>query len=102
MTALRRRWDDYWFAEGGRRSLAVLRLAVAASILWTLGRVLLSWVDPQGNMRITQILHDITEPMLGPIRSVMPQMQMIDFSPIIAMLLLQALGQLIASAIPGI
>jgi YggT family protein len=65
-----------------------------------LGRVLLSWVDPQGNMRITQILNDITEPMLSPIRNLLPQMPMFDFSPIIAMLLLQVLGQLIVSAIP--
>jgi YggT family protein len=65
-----------------------------------LGRVLLSWVDPMGNMRITQILNDITEPMLAPIRNLLPQMPMFDFSPIIAMLLLQVLGQLITSAIP--
>lgn len=65
-----------------------------------LGRVLLSWVDPMGNMRITQILRDITEPMLAPIRNLLPQMPMFDFSPIIAMLLLQALGQLITSAVP--
>jgi YggT family protein len=66
-----------------------------------LGRVLLSWVDPQGNMRITQILRDITEPLLAPIRNLLPQMPMFDFSPIIAMLLLQALGQLISTAIPS-
>lgn len=66
-----------------------------------LGRVLLSWVDPMGNMRITQILNDITEPMLAPIRNLLPQMPMFDVSPIIAMLLLQALGQLITSAVPA-
>jgi YggT family protein len=65
-----------------------------------LGRVLLSWVDPMGNMRITQVLRDVTEPLLAPIRNLMPNMPMFDFSPIIAMLLLQALGQLITSAIP--
>ena len=61
-------------------------------------RVLLSWVDPMANMRITQVMRDLTEPILGPIRSLMPNM-MFDFSPIIAMLLLQALQQLIAGAI---
>ncbi len=66
-----------------------------------LGRVLLSWVDPMGNMRITQVLRDVTEPMLSPIRNLLPSMPMFDFSPIIAMLLLQALGQLIVSAIPS-
>ncbi len=64
-------------------------------------RVLLSWVDPMGGMRITQILHDITEPILAPIRSIMPNMPMFDISPIIAMLLLQALGRLILSALNG-
>ncbi|NOK63023.1 MAG: YggT family protein [Chloroflexi bacterium AL-W] len=61
-------------------------------------RVLLSWVDPTGNMRITQMLRDMTEPILAPIRQVMPSMGMFDFSPIIAMLLLQALGRLVVMA----
>ena len=64
-----------------------------------LGRVLLSWVDPFGNMRITQILRDVTEPILAPIRNLLPSTPMIDFSPIIAMLLLQALGRLLLGAL---
>lgn len=67
--------------------------------LTILGRVLLSWVDPMGNMRITQILRDLTEPMLAPIRSILPNTAMFDFSPIIAMLLLQAISMLIRSAL---
>jgi YggT family protein len=64
-----------------------------------LGRVLLSWIDPFGNMRISQILRDVTEPILAPIRSVLPSMSMFDFSPIVAMLLLQALSRLLLSAL---
>jgi YggT family protein len=64
-------------------------------------RVLLSWVDPSGNMQISQILHDITEPILAPIRSILPSMPMFDLSPIIAMMLLQALGRIIVTAIAG-
>ena len=62
-------------------------------------RVLLSWVDPMGNMRITQVMRDLTEPILAPIRNLLPNMMMFDFSPIIAMLLLQALQRLIVGAI---
>jgi YggT family protein len=62
-------------------------------------RVLLSWVDPMGNMRITQVLRDMTEPIIAPIRNILPNTMMIDFSPFIAMLLLQALGRLILGAI---
>jgi YggT family protein len=62
-------------------------------------RVLLSWIDPTGNMRITQVMRDLTEPILAPIRSLLPNMMMIDFSPFIAMLLLQMLGRLLLGAI---
>ena len=62
-------------------------------------RVLISWVDPTGNMRISQILRDITEPILAPIRNLLPNVGMFDFSPIVAMLLLNALGRLIVTAI---
>jgi YggT family protein len=64
-----------------------------------LGRVLISWIDPQGNMRVTQILNEITEPILAPLRSVLPQLGMIDLSPLVAMLLLQLLHSLLRSVI---
>lgn len=74
--------------------LQVLSLAI-------LFRVLMSWVDPFGNMRLTQILRDLTEPILAPIRSLVPGMGMFDFSPIIAMLLLQAISRLLLGALTG-
>jgi len=61
-------------------------------------RVLLSWVDPMANMRISQVMRDLTEPILAPIRSIMPNM-MFDFSPLIAMMLLQMLGRLLLGAL---
>jgi YggT family protein len=64
-----------------------------------LGRVLISWIDPMGNMRVTQILHELTEPILGPLRSVLPSLGMLDLSPIVAMLLIQLLHSLILRAI---
>jgi YggT family protein len=64
-----------------------------------LGRVLVSWIDPMGNMRITQVLREITEPILAPIRSVLPNIGMFDLSPLVAMLLIQLVHNLILSAI---
>jgi len=64
-----------------------------------IGRVIMSWFDQAGTMRITVILHDITEPVLGPLRSVLPNMGGLDFTPIVAMLLLQVLENLIRSAV---
>lgn len=67
--------------------------------LLILGRVLISWIDPMGNMRITQILHELTEPILAPIRSILPSMGMFDLSPLVAMLLLQLVNTLIGRAL---
>src|SRR5690606_32311964 len=33
------RWQRYWFSDGGRTSLAIVRIAVAASVLLTLVRL---------------------------------------------------------------
>lgn len=64
-----------------------------------LGRVLISWIDPMGNMRASQILRDLTEPILSPIRSIMPNVGMFDLSPLIALLILQLISRLIMEAL---
>jgi len=60
-----------------------------------LARVVLSWLDQTGSWRISEIVHEITEPILGPIRNILPTVGMFDFSPIVAILLLNALGRLL-------
>ena len=55
-------------------------------------RVLLSWIpniDPR-NPAI-EFIYGITEPILAPIRSIMPRTMMFDFSPMIAIFVLQAI-----------
>lgn len=42
---------------------------------------------------VRQFLDRIVEPMLAPIRRVVPPMGMIDFSPLILLILIQVLGQ---------
>lgn len=79
--------------------ISFVRILFTVLFYAILGRVLASWIDPQGNFPVTRVLHEITEPILGPIRSIMPNIGMFDFSPIVEMLLLQLLEQLIISAI---
>jgi YggT family protein len=52
-------------------------------------------------MRITQILNEVTEPILAPLRSIIPSVGMFDLTPIIAMLLLQLLEGLVRGAVMG-
>lgn len=64
-----------------------------------LGRALLSWFDPRMQSPVAQILVQITEPLLAPIRRVMPRMGMIDLSPIVLILALQFISRLLVQAL---
>ena len=71
-----------------------LRLLCEVLSLIILVRVILSWVMPRPNT-LTNILDRITEPILSPIRHILPATGMFDFSPLVAMILLQLIARLI-------
>ncbi|NLD74916.1 MAG: YggT family protein [Chloroflexi bacterium] len=62
-------------------------------------RVLLTWI-PMGSgetMRtIVGLIFAATEPILAPIRRILPPMSGLDLSPIVAMILLQVIGRMFA------
>ena len=64
--------------------VAVLSRAMYVAIL---ARVVLSWVNVDPNNRLIRFLYEITEPILGPIRRVMPSLGGLDLSPMIALVL---------------
>ena len=64
--------------------LTALQIAIIA-------RALFSWVDPVGRTPVGAFLHKITDPILNPIRRVMPSTGFMDLSPIVALLLIQVI-----------
>lgn len=67
--------------------------------LLVLARALLSWFDPGYRTTVGQILVQITEPLLAPIRRLLPGTGAIDLSPIILILGLQVVRQIVVSAL---
>ncbi len=67
--------------------------------LWllVLGRVLLSWINPRFEGPIARFLYDTTEPLLAPIRRVMPNTGMMDFSPLVLILILGVIVRLVSA-----
>ena len=65
-----------------------VNLLVTALSVAIFGRVIMSWVSPTGKDPISTILIQITEPILRPIRQVMPRTGMFDLAPMIALLVL--------------
>jgi YggT family protein len=75
---------------------------VLATVLWIalIGRVVVSWlnVGPSSSMYpIVSILHQITEPILAPIRNVLPKFGMLDLSPMVAIILISILQRMLNS-----
>lgn len=52
-------------------------------------RVLLSWMPVDRNGRFVEIILQITEPVVGPIRRVLPAFGGLDFSPMVALIVLE-------------
>lgn len=68
-------------------------------VLWilVLGRILMSWVDPMARNSASRYLVALTEPMLAPIRRILPQTGMFDFAPLVLMLGLGVLLRLVSA-----
>jgi YggT family protein len=75
-------------------------IALVLQLLWVaiLIRALLSWVSPDPSNPIVQALAAITDPVLQPLRQIMPRTGMIDFTPLVALILLQVLIALVRAS----
>ena len=61
-----------------------------------IGRILLSWVNPSFDGPVGRFLFETTEPLIAPIRRVLPKSGMFDWAPL---LLLLGLGVLLRLAL---
>lgn len=64
----------------------LLQSLVTTAWIVVLGRVLMSWIDPQFQKPLGQFLYSLTEPFLAPIRNILPRAGMFDFSPLVLLL----------------
>ncbi len=58
-------------------------------------RAILSWFSPTPTNMATVILYRVTEPLLAPLRRIIPRAGMLDFTPLIAIILLQLIYTLL-------
>jgi YggT family protein len=66
----------------------LLRLLVLVLIVLVFGRVLVSWVDPRGSNELSRFLVQVTEPILAPVRRLMPSTGAVDLSATIVLIAL--------------
>ncbi|HEY7061206.1 MAG TPA: YggT family protein [Chloroflexota bacterium] len=79
-----------------RRFIEILFQVLIFAIV---ARALLSWFNLGPGNPLVRILYDVTEPILAPLRRVIPTIGMIDITPIAAILLLELAQRLLLSGV---
>lgn len=68
--------------------------------MWiVIARALVSWVSPDPYNPVVRFLHQVTEPVLGRIRRVLPDMGGMDLSPLIVVFVIFILRQFVVATL---
>jgi len=62
-------------------------------------RAILTWFPIDPRSPLVTMLDQITEPILSPLRRVVPRLGMIDLTPMVAIILLQVLAQAVVQSL---
>lgn len=81
--------------------ISFLSILVYILNLAVFGRALISWFPLKPDNPLVRVLTEITEPILAPLRRVIPRVGMIDITPMVAIIILFIVGQQLASLQAG-
>jgi len=79
---------------------AFINVVAQALVLAIFVRVIMSWVPVRLPLGLNDLVWNVTEPVLAPIRRYMPIAGGMDFSPLIALLLIQIITSIILRVLP--
>lgn len=75
---------------------SIIRYLCQALTLAIIARAIISWFSPSPTNSLAIILYQVTEPFLAPLRRIVPRVGMFDFTPFVAVILLQLLARLLS------
>lgn len=64
-----------------------------------IGRAVLSWFPINPQSPLVAVLNEITEPILAPLRRVVPRIGMIDITPMVAIFVLYIVQRVVAGGL---
>ena len=79
---------------------AFINVVAQALVLAIFVRVIMSWVPVRLPLGLNDLVWNVTEPVLAPIRRYMPIAGGMDFSPFIALLLIQIITSILLRVLP--
>ena len=76
-------------------ALEFIRILASALNIVIIARVILSWVKLSPTNPIAIIIYGVSEPMLKPVRRLLPNTGGLDFSPIVVIILIMVVQRLL-------
>ena len=80
--------------------VSIIRILCVVLAILILLRVVVSWYSPRPTNMLIVILYRVTEPFLAPLRRIIPRVGMFDFTPLVAIILLQLIRYLSLYLLP--
>ncbi len=76
-------------------------LSLISTLFWLLmlARIIFSWGNIDRYNPIVNFVYQVTEPVLAPIRNILPSTGMIDFSPMVAILLVEVATRVLSAIV---
>lgn len=74
--------------------LLFIRILCEVLFIAILLRVIISWFSPRPTNMLAVILYRFTEPILAPLRRIIPRVGMFDFTPMVALIILRLIPYL--------
>ncbi|MEY2908056.1 MAG: hypothetical protein RLZZ602_579, partial [Pseudomonadota bacterium] len=71
--------------------LGVVGLVVNVYLFAMIAMIVVSWVAPGSRHPAVTLVYQITEPVMGPVRALLPSMGGLDFSPIVIFILINVI-----------
>jgi YggT family protein len=83
--------------------IQIIRIFLEVLSFFIFVRVILSWFIMSTRNRVVitiyQVFHQITEPILGPLHRIIPNIGMIDITPVVAIILLYIIDMVLANTL---
>jgi YggT family protein len=83
-------------------AIGVLGLVINIYFFALLAMIILSWVAPGSHHPAVHLIYQITEPVMAPVRRVLPPLGGLDFSPILVFILINVLQIILRHMAAGV
>jgi len=82
--------------------IQLLSLFSTIFYLLVLARIVMSFIQVDRYHPVVNLIYQLTEPILAPIRNILPQVGMFDFSPMVAIILVELFVRVLATLVKSL